>query len=263
MVVKKIYYCSLKGERDTNEDVIHVKKSKKTGEILGAIYDGHGGDFVSSYLGKHLLKSLTHTRDSTSIQEKLYKIQSDLVRNHHKKASECGSTVLVCRISPKGNELQVVNLGDSRAIVIQKASKPRVLTQDHKPENPDERLRITQEGHKVYWDKQDEVYRVDGYSVSRGLGDLTARGLSREGDIRIHKLNDDAKYVVLACDGVWDVLTSQDVSTFIKEASKKQVKNNGTPIESGKNKNNLAFLLAKHALQQGSMDNTSILIFEV
>lgn len=265
-----IHCISLQGEREKNEDAVRVLFSKKNKNMLVGIFDGHGGDFVSKFLGNHLLSSLSHYTEPHMIQDEFHRVQEHLRTHCHKQSYECGSTVLVCRVDPTKQRLQVINLGDSRAVLCGADNKHLTLTTDHKPSTSEERLRLTKGGHRIQWDAEDQVYRVDGYSVSRSVGDLVSAGICQECEVTNYSLR-GAKYLVMGCDGLWDVVTPTEVSRFLTlvedmsggGGDKRRGPATDAPrVHNRRSKNNLAYLLASHALQKGSGDNVSIVVVE-
>lgn len=262
-----IHCISLQGERERNEDAVKVLFSKKSKKVLVGIFDGHGGDFVSKFLGNHLLSSLSHYTEPHMIQDEFHRVQQHLRTHCRKESYECGSTVLVCRVDPSKNHLQVINLGDSRAILCGENNTCRTLTTDHKPSTSQERLRLTTGGHRIQWDEEDQLYRVDGYSVSRSMGDLVSSGICQDCDVTNYSLR-GAKYLVMGCDGLWDVVTPTEVSRFltlVTNMRKTNRKKTEDPlrVHNRRSKTNLAYLLANHALEKGSGDNVSIVVVEL
>ena len=128
-----------------------------------------------------------------------------------------GCTACSAIITP--TEIICGNSGDSRAVLARKSSTPGgkflavELSEDHKPELPSERQRIEKAGGFV------EDNRVKGVlNLSRSLGDLEYKQdatLSFEDqmitavpEIKKQKLGSDAAFLIIACDGIWDCLTS-------------------------------------------------------
>ena len=109
-------------------------------------------------------------------------------------------------------------------------------------------------GGKITYDGYD--WRIKDLSVSRAFGDIDARPyLTHKPDIFRYKLDKNDKFFVLACDGLWDVMSNDDVSNFVllncyDITTKHRI-----------NKNvNASKLLAEYALKKGSTDNVSIVI---
>jgi serine/threonine protein phosphatase PrpC len=141
----------------------------------------------------------------------------------HHGEDKSGSTAVACLISP--SHVYLINCGDSRAILV--SNNEVVLgTYDHKPINPNERERIQNAGGSVM------IQRVNGsLAVSRALGDyeykcVEGRGpceqlVSPEPEIYVREREHDKdQFVVLACDGIWDVMTNDDLKEFINSRLK-------------------------------------------
>jgi serine/threonine protein phosphatase PrpC len=153
--------------------------------------------------------------------------------------------------------LNIINLGDSRCVLC-RDNIGISLTKDHKPNWPEEQQRIENEGGKIYYDGDD--WRIGDLSVSRAHGDLGANPfVSYLPDIYKYKIDKTDKFIILACDGVWDVLSPQDAVNFVLEMCYENIKG----IYTRKNKNiNIAKKLGEHSIKMGSGDNiTAIIVF--
>ena len=71
-----------------------------------------------------------------------------------------------------------------------------------------------------------------------------------------YKIKKNDKFIVIGCDGLWDVMSNKNVNDFILD------KINKIKITemSGNSNNNIAYLLANYAIKKGSTDNISIII---
>ena len=121
-----------------------------------------------------------------------------------------GCTACVALITE--SEIYCANAGDSRC-VLSLDGKAVEMSVDHKPDLLTEKARIERAGGYV------EDNRVKGVlNLSRSLGDLEYkqdRDISVENqmitcvpEIKIEKLNKAHDFLVIACDGIWDCLTS-------------------------------------------------------
>ncbi|KAL4433781.1 hypothetical protein ABPG75_000222 [Micractinium tetrahymenae] len=126
----------------------------------------------------------------------------------------------VCAVV-RGGELFVANAGDSRC-VLSRAGRAVAMTQDHKPMDSEEYARIMKAGGFV------ADGRVNGsLNLSRALGDLEYKQTKELGpeeqmvtampEIRRETLQPGDEFLVLACDGIWDVLTNQEAVDFVRE----------------------------------------------
>mmetsp|Transcript_58355 Transcript_58355/g.142700 ORF Transcript_58355/g.142700 Transcript_58355/m.142700 type:complete len:450 (+) Transcript_58355:177-1526(+) len=129
-----------------------------------------------------------------------------------------GSTCVVVLVTP--SHIICANAGDSRA-VLRRNGSVLPLSFDHKPNNVPELGRVNDAGGFV------KGKRVDGdLAVSRGLGDFTYKS-NETLPVNLQKVIPDPEFVVyprvkedefmiLACDGVWDVATNEQCSSFIQ-----------------------------------------------
>ncbi|KAJ4947485.1 hypothetical protein JOQ06_009520 [Pogonophryne albipinna] len=137
--------------------------------------------------------------------------------------SDSGTTAVVALI--RGKQLIVANAGDSRCVVSERG-KAVDMSYDHKPEDELELTRIKNAGGKVTMDG-----RVNGgLNLSRAIGDHFYKRnkalppdeqmISSMPDVKVLTLNGDHDFMVIACDGIWNVLSSQEVVDFISERIK-------------------------------------------
>lgn len=140
---------------------------------------------------------------------------------------QSGSTAVVA--VKKGNMLYVANAGDSRAVVC-KGTQALALSEDHKPILDKERARIEAAGG--FLSEIAGMYRVNGnLNLSRAIGDLKykinskiARSeqiITAEPEVKQIEINEEFKFFVLACDGVWDVMSNQEVIDFVMDKLEK------------------------------------------
>ncbi|TSK42119.1 Protein phosphatase 1G [Bagarius yarrelli] len=137
--------------------------------------------------------------------------------------SDSGTTAVVALI--RGKQLIVANAGDSRCVVSEKG-KAVDMSYDHKPEDELELSRIKNAGGKVTMDG-----RVNGgLNLSRAIGDHFYKRnnnlppeeqmITALPDVKVLTLNEDHEFMVVACDGIWNVMSSQEVVDFVNERLK-------------------------------------------
>ena len=116
-------------------------------------------------------------------------------------------------------ELYFANLGDSRGIIIRKENIFVKMTNDHKPNNKEERIRIKKAGSKILDD------RVSGLlNMSRSFGDFQFKlrkdlkqeeqAVSACPEISFMRRTKKELFIVLACDGVWDCINNNQIAQF-------------------------------------------------
>ncbi|XP_010557234.1 PREDICTED: probable protein phosphatase 2C 24 [Tarenaya hassleriana] len=204
------------------------------------------------------------------------------------QAAECdavGSTAVVSVITPE--KIIVANCGDSRAVLCRKG-KPIALSTDHKPDRPDELDRIQAAGGRViYWDGP----RVLGVlAMSRAIGDNYLKPyVSCEPEITITDRTDDDDCLILASDGLWDVVSNETAcavahmclsgkarggrrrSTDEEEEEEEEKEKVGTRRKRKGRKGEISdqactaasVLLTKLALTRNSNDNVSVVVIDL
>ncbi|MDA9673882.1 protein phosphatase 2C domain-containing protein, partial [bacterium] len=238
----KTYSASYKGLRDSNEDFHNIIIGKKSN--LFAVYDGHGGSDVSKFLKEKIPEYLTDTElpiKKIDIYKIFANISKDLKNNKLINSTDTGSTCL-CAIQ-HNNKLQLMNCGDSRAI-LSSGKKAIQLTIDHKPNeiNEKNRLQKIKGNEKIY--KDDGIWRIGDLAVSRSFGDFdTSPYITSKPEITTYEITNKDKFLILACDGLWDVVSNSEAIRFVYQ-----------------NPNDTARKLASYALKKGSSDNISIII---
>ena len=138
-----------------------------------------------------------------------------------------GCTASVCAIDEANRKVYFANAGDSRAIIC-RGGIAYAMSIDHKPDLDTEKNRI---------------YKADGWvsegrvkgnlNLSRSLGDLEYKQNKRLPpeeqmitafpDVVVEPLQ-DIDFIVVACDGVWDCMTNQEICDFINERLKRDPK---------------------------------------
>mmetsp|Transcript_38536 Transcript_38536/g.46580 ORF Transcript_38536/g.46580 Transcript_38536/m.46580 type:complete len:351 (-) Transcript_38536:108-1160(-) len=134
-----------------------------------------------------------------------------------------GCTAVVCLLSP--TQIIVANAGDSRAVLC-RGGKAVPLSFDHKPKDKIEEDRIKAAGGWVT--SCNDQHRVNGnLNLSRAIGDLKYKSnpdlqakdqiITAEPDIITQQRQSSDEFIILACDGVWDVMTNQACVDFVKQ----------------------------------------------
>ncbi|KAK9742026.1 hypothetical protein RND81_03G144000 [Saponaria officinalis] len=149
-------------------------------------------------------------------------------------ASFSGTTAVVAL--KQGDELVIANLGDSRAILGTKQGNEVAavqLTIDLKPGTPDEKDRIKGSNGRVFAVSQEpdlerawlpRVYSP-GMAMSRAFGDLVMKnyGIISTPVVTHHHITSDDLFVVVATDGIWDVLSNEEVTSIVWEAKTEEM----------------------------------------
>jgi len=242
---------SVKGYDFYDGDVNGKKKNQDRSLIIDdfedscglyGCFDGHGekGHEVSQFLIDNIPNCIKQTREKyKSVKKYLTKgfllCNKKLRKNGHKKIknvilknkySSSGSTGIVCYI--KNKKIYSCNVGDSRAILVQKNNDDGMrilpLSRDHTPERPNEEKRILDNGGDVRKSKGLTGKRVylsgesmPGLAVTRAFGDFGVSdiGVIASPEIITHTISDNDKMLILASDGVWEFISNDEVIDLI------------------------------------------------
>jgi len=188
-----------------------------------------------------------------------------------------GSTALVVLLHEdlQSNRRTLVsaNLGDSRAILSQNGQAID-MTRDHKPGDAFEKKRILSMGETIEWDDYCQIHRVRNLSLSRAIGDRFAKpAISSEVEIQVVPLSESSsgaekkdEFIVLASDGLWNMMTSQECVNFIHERLNAfpEAMDKMSPLEMQQQEHArrkaMPRFVANEALKRGSGDNVCIVI---
>lgn len=265
-----VHSSSITGRREQNEDkhIVFLNgdgKDKSLQKVnLFAVFDGHGGKEVSAYLENVYPRYMFDKSTEYPLSKKRIASVYDHIQNSLKKynySRHTGSTSLAAvHFKHNGIDyLNVLNTGDSRCVLC-RDNFGIPLTKDHKPNWPGENYRITQLGGKITFDGFD--WRIKDLSVSRAFGDVDATPyLTHRPDIFRYRLDKNDKFIVLACDGLWDVMSNQDVVNFILLNSYDGTTQNRNKLKGGGGKKiNIADMLVEYAYKKGSQDNITVIV---
>ena len=202
-----------------------------------AVFDGHAGAGVSAYCAKRLLEAILSnpdfydSKDPLRTEPTLESVRSGIktgflrldeqIRDLPDTTSgkdKSGSTAVCAMVSPQ--HVFIANCGDSRG-VLSRDGTVAFATYDHKPNNPIEKERIQNAGGSVM------IQRVNGsLAVSRALGDFDYKNVSGKGpceqlvspepEVFVEDRSDKDEFLVLACDGIWDVMSNEELCDFVR-----------------------------------------------
>ncbi|KAJ3681986.1 hypothetical protein LUZ60_014559 [Juncus effusus] len=216
------------------------------------VFDGHGGTDAACFVKSNLLKFIVEDNHFPSNLDKALRsafMKADyFLADSDSLDRSSGTTVLTALIF--GRTLLIANAGDCRA-VLGKRGRAVELSKDHKPTCKTEKIRIEKLGGTIY-----DGYLNGQLSVSRALGDWHLKGAKNSlyplsGDPELHEvpLTVEDEFLIIACDGLWDVMSSQCAVTMVRKAL--MVHND--PEECSKE-------LVKEALNRNCCDNLTVLV---
>jgi serine/threonine protein phosphatase PrpC len=252
---------AVQGHRPTMEDRHTVAKTDEGQHFFG-VYDGHGGKRAAEYVAENLHLEVF------KVGEKEGYLSID---NQFRGRS--GTTVVTARIVPKDGKrnLIIAWAGDSRALLVKQDGSVRFETKDHKPNNKLEKERIEEKGGFVARGRVNSILSVSraiGDNDMSLLGDYDQKLVCADPDIYETEITPDDAFLILACDGVWDVISNEQAAQLVsrelqkKEESKMEKESNALSPEDGND--NMCKLAAqtlrKTAFNKGSLDNITAMV---
>jgi serine/threonine protein phosphatase PrpC len=179
---------------------------------------------------------------------------------------DSGTTACIVLVTPE--HLVCANAGDSRSVYSKTSQKAIPLSYDHKPDDEEEERRIRAAGGYVAGG------RVEGdLAVSRGLGDFRFKHMptvlaagSGTGNMQPHdqkvspvpdiivqnRNKDQDEFIIVACDGIWDVRSNQDCVDEVASLFEEGETDLGLLSEE----------ILDRCLQLGSKDNMTALVVQ-
>lgn len=238
--------------RSQNEDTFIIEEIiiEDTPVLLFGIFDGHGGKecskFLEDNLTNYLEMSLTVVDDVEQVESTLIKVCDLLNKDFLNTFSEsfagsCALFGLLYQMDDGEYRLLTTNIGDSIGIIAERIEGDRYkaiqLNRLHKPSDPEEKEYLEESGYMVQGD------RFFGLAVSRAFGDkdIADKGMKCVPEFTFHKIKKDYPFFVFGSDGLWDVVSYQQVMEL---------------VHSGYNAKDLS----DFALDSGSTDNVTVII---
>lgn len=187
-------------------------------EAFVGVFDGHNGPeaakFSSENLMGFLLQEYTGDRGIAAALKRAFQTCENALLGQWRGGSfgDSGTTALACVIV-SDEHMHLANVGDCRA-VLSRCGRAEAVTKDHRPGSPDERARIL--GSGGFLDSDD--YLNGEIGVSRAIGDFHLDSIKKpeghgalisEPDLYDIALGKECEFLIMASDGLWDVLSNQ------------------------------------------------------
>ncbi|KAL1137164.1 hypothetical protein V6Z11_A12G288900 [Gossypium hirsutum] len=265
---------SVIGRRREMEDAVKVGLGfmVKGGEKFDfyGVYDGHGGSGVAEECKERLHKVLVEEIvveeggngiDWGRTMKRSFEKMDEEVSRGRLGEEMVGSTAVVAVVG--NGKVVVANCGDSRA-VLSRGGVAVALSFDHKPERPDELERVEAAGGRVInWNG----HRVLGVlATSRSIGDGYLKPfVICKPEVNIRELTDGDEFLILASDGLWDVVSNKVACQVVRKCLNSRVRRKSIAIVDG-NRNRAAgaaAVLVELAMARGSKDNISVIVVEL
>jgi len=189
-----------------------------------AVFDGHAGKdaakAATEIVPTEFYSQIGQVDQSADYTETLK--QTFLVADEQMKVYEyegCTATVVYIWEFENHRYLQCANVGDSAAYLCREG-EAIPLTVDHNPKHQWEKDRIRASGLTI----SDNSTRINGLAVSRSLGDIFIKnlplGLIAEPSVSAsYCLGDTDQFLIVASDGLWDIITGQRAYEIIQTES--------------------------------------------
>lgn len=219
------------GSRRTMEDALKIEENFiRPGDCFFGVFDGHGGSRASTYAATNFPRIVAQSLGAEigsltgeQIQERLEAATLALDTEILQQSWDDGSCAIVASLL--GHDLYIINVGDSRA-VLSSAGTAIDLSRDQKPGRADEVERIfAADGEISGWpfSVRSRLRGPRGYiAISRALGDKQDKeynkGLIATPEIEHRKIVAADQFLILACDGIWDVFTSQEAVDLVAQS---------------------------------------------
>ncbi|CAI5471004.1 unnamed protein product, partial [Closterium sp. Yama58-4] len=179
------------------------------------VFDGHGGTsaakFAASELASHVAQAAAH-KGAHASEAALVEGYLEADRHFLEQNVASGTSCLTCWAT--SGRLLLAHAGDCKAVLV-KGGRAVALTEDHRAGREDEQARITALGGFV--DTATGMPRVQGIlAVTRGIGDAHLKAfITPQPDVAQVRVGADCSALILASDGLWDVVAPQDAADVV------------------------------------------------
>ena len=270
-------------ENDINNNINNINNNGKNNFYFFGVYDGHGGKGCSIYLKENLHNNIKEfsvkgIRQAIEITEEKFKIEQGLNEKGEisDSSGSCGIMAMI-----QDNKCIIANVGDSR-LVLFKNGKVSFATEDHKPNTETEKNRIKLAGGEIYQTFTLFPLRQNGkeieapwrvlpgrLSVSRTFGDIEAKEPKFGGivgvvqalpDITEITLDEEYNFMVIGCDGIFDVLSNEEILECIKIVLKEKKVEKIEEDDIHQLCGDFAAMIVKGAIAKDSSDNVSCIV---
>jgi len=250
-----IYYCQNISICNRNNDGIEGINQDSFLQLLSingnknfnlfGVMDGHGvnGHIISKYVSRFIGEYITSEKNKklfnkNKSNEEIYNLltknkylfinklisecNNSLVNNNDYECNLSGSTCLLIFII--GNNLICANIGNSRAILLEKTELLQ-LSIDQTLSDPEEIKRILEKGGKVKQINKKiilENANNNDFEISRSIGDkrLKRIGIIYEPVITEYTLNRKSRFIIMGTKGLWNALSNEKAAIQVNKSIK-------------------------------------------
>ncbi|CAN6278544.1 unnamed protein product [Urochloa humidicola] len=216
---------------EDGRDISTSSIKSNSNEVGSPEHTDRGGTVISSEAEQNGEYPEIFPALRTSFLKAFHVMDRDLKLHKNIDCFFSGTTAVA--VIKQGRNLIIGNLGDSRAILGTRDENNQLvaiqLTVDLKPNIPSEAHRIRQRRGRIFaLPEEPEVARVwlpkynsPGLAMARAFGDfcLKDHGVISMPDVSYHRITEKDEFIVLATDGVWDVLSNDEVVSIVSRAT--------------------------------------------
>jgi serine/threonine protein phosphatase PrpC len=210
-----------------------------SGSSYFAVFDGHGGSEVSKYAANTIHRRFgsafaSDVDPGRLLGEVIAEVDQVLSAKFPDQGSTAGIAIVIKDV------IYTANVGDTRIVLAGPDGSIRQLSVDHRATDPVEKELIVKRGGRVLLGRANGIL-----ALSRSLGDGALKDVITAEPFMAKARRKDGQILIVACDGVWDVL---DNDTAVKIARQK------TSPQAA------AIAIKDEAIRRGTGDNVSVIV---
>ncbi|CDO71449.1 hypothetical protein BN946_scf184909.g43 [Trametes cinnabarina] len=235
---------SIPAMEDAHTAVLDLDGEPTESNTFFAVYDGHGGSAVAKYAGQHLHQRLVadeayRQKDYPRALKNAFLGTDEDIRSNPDFARDGSGCTAVAALVTKEGRIYVANAGDSRSVISIKG-EAKQLSYDHKPQNETEKNRIVAAGGYIEYGRVNGMHPglspssicrsleslTGNLALARALGDFDykknaalapeAQIITSDPEVIEHDITEEDEFIIIACDGIWDCLTSQQAVNVVR-----------------------------------------------
>lgn len=257
-----------RGDMEDGWSICDAFEGRPNSAFFG-VYDGHGGrlcvEYVVEHLHQNLLRFLRNAKPPQGPEQCLkeaFRITDKEMLESGIMSSGCTACTCLFREEEGKPVLYAAHVGDARGVLCRGGKALRLThPSDHKASDRDEIQRIIKAGGNVFND------RVNGMlAITRAFGDYQLKTpalphdvVSSEPYITRSVVDAEDVFVIVACDGLWDVMQDQEAVNLVLDGLRLLL----TMCESDSREafgEILARMLVQEALALGTQDNVTCVV---
>ena len=234
-------------DQKINQDNFFIEKDYlgQSEHFFLGVCDGHGinGHLISEYISNYLPDFITDSSDPKNITNGFIKCNNALTTSTDIDCTLSGSTCVSLFISL--DKIICANIGDSRAVLARYENgnyNTIKISRDHKPTEFDEMKRILENNGRIekYYDTDFDAFvgpkriwlknnDIPGLAMTRSFGDVIGHnvGVTSEPEITKTIFNGSERFAIIASDGIWEYIDSEESVEIVKEFYENDMDANG------------------------------------